>query len=413
MSEYPPANNPSVPPQRPISPQPPYAPVGPGVPPGYPPRMPPPPPPRSGNSLMGCLFPLSVLLNVAALLALGLGCMGLMFAGSVSSDANNLTSSGLIEKLHSGKSSSKNKVAIIALDGTIMEGMLGFVHKQIEQAARDKAVKAVVLEINSPGGSITASDELHRKLTELRDGNKEKKCDPKPLVVSMSSLAASGGYYVAMPASKIFAEESTMTGSIGVFASLPNVAGLAQDYKVKMVTIKAGRIKDSGSPFKEMTDEEHQVWQDMINTGYNRFLDVVAEGRKGLLKKEDLTAEFEVDAVPGPPGDAPRVKRYKRYRADGGIWTARKAKELKLVDEIGTIDDAAKAVIAMAGLEEDARVIHYEKPRTALELLTGGMVEQRGIPIQPDLLKNLLTPRVWMLMPGYDLQALATSLPAR
>jgi protease-4 len=380
-----------------------------------PPRLPPPapPPPRSGNSLLGCFFSVSLLVNIVAGLILFIGCLGMFFVNNSNSDETSI-GGGLLEKLHSGKSGSKDKIAIISLEGLILEGMLDYVHKQIEQAAKDKSVKAVVLLINSPGGSITASDELHRKLVELRDGNKEKKYPAKPLVVSMSSLAASGGYYVAMPASTIYAEEATLTGSIGVYVSLPNVTGLAKQYGFTMNTIKAGKIKDSGSAFAVMSDEEHQVWQDMINTAYNRFAEVVVEGRKDKLKREDLTAEFEVDAIPGPPGDTPRLKRYKRYRADGGIWTAHKAKELKLVDEIGTVDDAVLAVHKLAAIGQDYKVIQYEqKPKTLRELLLGAETSHPGLALDPTRLKNLLAPRVWMLMPGYDLQAMVSSLEAK
>src|SRR5206468_2403943 len=152
-----------------------------------------------------------------------LTCSGSFFSG-VSSDPSH---SPLTERLYSGSASAKDKIAIISLDGVIAEGLLGFVHKQIDQAAKDNSVKAVVLRINSPGGSITASDDLHRRLIELRDGNKARKTTGRPLVVSMASLAASGGYYVAMPAQTLVAERTTLTGSIGVYASFPNVKKLA------------------------------------------------------------------------------------------------------------------------------------------------------------------------------------------
>ncbi len=117
----------------------------------------------------------------------------------------------------------------------------------------------------------------------------------------MGSLAASGGYYVSMPADHLIAEESTMTGSIGVYASLLNISGLAEQYKVGMITFKAGQIKDSGSPFNKMTakdnPKEMQVWQDMVNTAYLQFLGKVEKGREGKLKKK-LREEFLVKPVP-------------------------------------------------------------------------------------------------------------------
>src|SRR5262249_27073762 len=150
----------------------------------------------------------------------------------------------------SGKALTQDKIAIIKLDGVIMEGSNAFFIKQIEAAASDSHVKAVVLRINSPGGTITGSDDLHRRLTELRDGtNPRQKGGKKPLVVSMGSLAASGGYYVAMPAEHIVAERTTITGSIGVYAAFPNISGFAKEHKFGMNVVKAGAIKDSGSMF--------------------------------------------------------------------------------------------------------------------------------------------------------------------
>jgi len=141
--------------------------------------------------------------------------------------------STLRERFHSGSSSATDRVAILQIEGVILEGALSYARKQIDQAAKDDRVKAVVVRINSPGGSITASDDLHRRLRELRDGNPDKKMEPKPLVVSMASMAASGGYYIAMPASRLVAERTTITGSIGVYAAFPNIAKLAQEHGVK------------------------------------------------------------------------------------------------------------------------------------------------------------------------------------
>src|SRR5262249_35891033 len=155
------------------------------------------------------------------------------------------------EHHHSGSKSASDKFAVVRIDGLLMEGLTGYAEKQIEQAAEDKHVKAVVVRINSPGGSITASDELHRRLTRLRDRVAEKKTAAKPLVVSMASMAASGGYYIAMPSKVIYAERSTITGSIGVYASFPDVTGLSDKVGVDMTYIKRGAVKASGSPFRQ------------------------------------------------------------------------------------------------------------------------------------------------------------------
>jgi protease-4 len=384
-------------PSVPFSSQPELPPSAPPRPTRPPARPAPPPPPARGSPLLGCAFTVSFLFNLLAGVLLLIVCIGVL--GLRRGD----TPTPLPEKFHSGNANASNKIAIIHLDGVIMEGALNYVHRQIEQAARDEHVKAVVLRINSPGGSITASDDLHNRLTQLRDGFKSPKTSAKPLIVSMGSLAASGGYYVAMPAKKIFAERTTLTGSIGVYASFPNVAGLAEKNQVKMITIKQGNIKDSGSPFKEMTDEEKQVWQDMVDDAYNQFLQVVADGRKDQeLTPAKLVERFPVKPIQaGPPADKKKVKPYERYRADGGIYTAAKAKDLKLIDQIGYLDDAIAAAQKAAGLGDDFRVVEYERPFTFAGLL-GVRSTQPGALLDPSRLSNGLTPRLWYLAPGCE-----------
>jgi protease-4 len=364
--------------------------------------VPPPPPPPPRNPLLGCAFAFSLLFNVLAVLLVVLGCMGVAFQGL----STDISHTPLTEHLHSGSSSGKDKVAIISLDGVIAEGLLGFVHRQIDQAAKDKSVKAVVLRINSPGGSITASDDLHRRLTELRDGNKAKQTTGRPLVVSMASLAASGGYYVAMPAQVLVAERTTLTGSIGVYASFPNVTGLEEKIGVSMEIIKQGNIKDAGSPFKPMKDEERAVWQNMVNHAYRQFVSVVEEGRPDLKGK--MLERFNVDPEVVPGEKALPVQ--ERYRADGGIFTADKAKELKLIDQIGYLDDAVQAARNLAQLGDTVKVIQYEKPRTVSEALFG----TRAPGTAPSALSAAglargLTPRLWYLAPGADLAGIVAA----
>src|SRR5262249_4932735 len=152
--------------------------------------------------------------------------------------------------------------------------------------------------------TITASDDLHKRLNDLRAGrNLKRPGKPKPIVVSMGSLAASGGYYIAMiksaPPTVIFAEPSAVTGSIGVYASLPNLEGMAKKVGFKMNVMKAGDLKYSGSMFEELEPKARQVWQDMVDHSYLRFLDVIGEARAKLtrevLQKDvDLTETLPV-----------------------------------------------------------------------------------------------------------------------
>jgi protease-4 len=359
------------------------------------------PPPPNHSSVLGCAFAFSVALNVLAVIILLVGCLGL-----VSYKQSDSPSIPLTEHHYAGKKSASDKIAIISLDGVIVEGLMSYLHKQIEQAAGDAHVKAIVLRINSPGGSITASDDLHRRLMELRDGNAGKNRAARPLVVSMGGMAASGGYYVAMPGQSIFAEPTTLTGSIGVYASFPNVKKLADTYGVSMRTIKQGQIKDSGSPFADMTAHEQQVWQDMVDTAYQRFVQVVEQGRP-MLAGGKLLRPVKVSPVQAGPDFLKKDDKrepYTRYLADGGVWTADKALELQLVDRIGSLDDAVAAAHDAASLGDSYEVIKYERP--GLFHLLGFDAQAAAPPagtiLDPARLEAALMPRVWYLAPGAE-----------
>src|SRR5262249_10545325 len=294
-----------------------FGPPPPNPPPGFASQRPLRTAPARGASLLGCAFAFSFILNLVGGLVILLGCLG--FLGLYKPDSTLR----LGEKHYSGQSRATDKVAIITLDGVILETLLGYANKQIEHATDDQNVKAIVVRINSPGGSITASDDLYRKLIELRDGNPKKSHAPRPMIASMGGLAASGGYYVAMPGQTIFAEPTTLTGSIGVYISFPNVKKLADQYGVARNIIKQGQIKDSGSPFTEMSDHEQQVWQDMVNDAYQRFIQVVEKGRP-MLSDGKLLEPLTITPVNAGPAfvktEADKKNGpYKRYLADGGV----------------------------------------------------------------------------------------------
>ena len=357
-----------------------------------------PPAPRSGGfPVMGCFFGLSFLLNLLlGGVLLVFVCMGLAYSG------NRATLEQLNEKHLLGKKGASDKVAVVALEGAIMEGMLTNFYKQLDQAAEDDRVKAVVLRVNSPGGSITASEEVHHKLIKLRDGDKSKDRQPKSLVVSMGSLTASGGYYVSMPASRIVAEPTTVTGSIGVYASFPNAAKLADTYGVTFNTIKAGEIKDSGALLRPMDDKERQVFQDMVDDAYVRFLEVIEKGRSKLTRAKMLERFTVTPLTPDPKalGDKPAPKPYDRYRADGGIYTAKRALDLGLIDAIGTLEDAVKEAAKLAKLDE-YNAIQYKKPPMLADLLLGTKAPTSAPP-SLDRLRGLLAPRMWYLAAGHE-----------
>ncbi len=310
--------------------------------------------------------------------------------------------SSIVEHFESGSGQAKDKIAIVDVEGVLMEGMTGFAQKQIERAARDSEVKAVVLRIQSPGGSITASDHLHHMLLELRDGNTSRGTSAKPIIVSMGSLAASGGYYIAMPGQRVFAERTTMTGSIGVYAALPNVKALGDKIGFRMDVIKAGEVKDSGSPFADMTDKERMLWQHLVDESYLQFIHVVEDGRPTLKGKmqEDVKID-ETMAVRTEKGPQKKVN-YTRYRADGGVYTAPEALKLGLIDQIGYLDDAIEAARQAAKLGTIYKAVRYEKPATFLGSLLGIKGPSSGPRLELSALANSATPRLWYLSSGAE-----------
>jgi len=358
----------------------------------------------------GCVLPF--LLAVSVLFNL-LIC-GLMFWPQSSTEDK-----GSREKHLYGPQTVSDKVAVVRADGPLVEGLDTHILKQIEKAGRDSHVKAIVLRIDSPGGSIGSSEEIHRELTRVRAGQHPRFPDvkAKPVVASMGSIAASGGYYIAMPAEKILAEKSTITGSIGVYAALPNVSKLANDHGVKLELIKAGSIKGSGSPLHELTPEERQPWQDMVDQAYDQFLDVVSKGRP-QLSKDKLRSEVVIRKQANAYDDKGNVKKggdgkpvqvpVERVRADGGSFTAAEAKQFGLIDDFGLLEDAVTAAATSAGLS-NYRVVTYERDPTLMAFLFG-----RTPASGPDLeqLANGLTPRLWYMSPQSELSGiLAASAP--
>src|SRR5262245_56996769 len=174
------------------------------------------------------------------------------------------------------------KIAVVEIDGIIMDGTVDSAIRQIRQARDDEQVKAVVLRIDSPGGTVSGSDRIWREVEMLRRSG-------KPVVASLGGTAASGGYYVAAPADQVIAEPTTLTGSIGVITEIPNLEGLMDKLGVEMQTVATGRWKDSGSMFRPMTEDERRRWRTMLDDAYRRFVRIVARGRRlGIAEVEAL-----------------------------------------------------------------------------------------------------------------------------
>lgn len=227
--------------------------------------------------------------------------------------------------------SSEKKRTLAAFDAE--PDMVARIKEELTQAAEDDRIKAVILKINSPGGTVTASDIIYREIVKF------KKKNHIPVTAALMDIATSGGYYIACAADTIVAHPTTVTGSIGVIAMKFNVKGLMDKLGVEEDSIKAGSMKDILSPFRPMTGKERTIIQDLIDSLHLQFMKTVARGRKELMMEE------------------------VRPLADGRVFTARKALDARLVDAVGYLDDAVDAAKKAAGLDE-ARVITYHRPQT-------------------------------------------------
>ena len=227
-----------------------------------------------------------------------------------------------------------DKIAIVEIRGVIAQS--SEIIEEIHQYLEDDGVKAIILRIDSPGGGVGPSQEIHREILKV----KEK----KKIVTSMGSVAASGGYYIACASDLIVANPGTITGSIGVLMEFTNIEELFKKIGIKGVVLKSGEHKDIGSPFREMTPEEKMIIQEVIDNVHQQFIKAVAEGRK--LDRMKVT-----------------------QIADGRILTGEQAKQLGLVDQIGNLDDAIDATAKLVGIEGKPNILYPKKKFSIWELL--------------------------------------------
>lgn len=282
------------------------------------------------------------------------------------------------EKLISGDLTARHKVAVVTVSGMIVEGNagtmgddgnLGEVLAQLRRAQRDKDVVGVVLEVNSPGGSVTASDIILHEVEKTKQAGKR-------VVVWMGSLAASGGYYVSCKADRIYASPTTLTGSIGVIMSLFNVESLSDKVGIRMEVISCGKFKEMGSPFRTMSPEERDKFQALADAAFSRFKQVIVEGRTKTMTPE------AVDRL-----------------ADGSIMTPQDAKDGGLIDAIDYFEAAVDD--AKAGFM-DASVVRYHRPGGLLgALFARTNVPSRELSVRIDTpLTNLQPGLYYLWMPG-------------
>jgi protease-4 len=252
-------------------------------------------------------------------------------------------------------SEAREKVLMIDIDGTISSALeTGFlareksvvarVFERLERAAADPWVKAVILRLDTPGGEVTASDIVYHEVLRFKERTKA------PVVGLMMSVAASGGYYIASACDALVAHPSTLTGSIGVISIFPSVESLMAKVGVKVNVIKSGPAKDSGSPFRDMTEDEKARFQTIIDEYYEGFLAVVARGRRGKIAGADL-----------------------RTIADGRVYTAPQALKLGLIDAIGYFDDAFGRARELASLRRAKLVSYTYFPKTKTNVYAGSL----------------------------------------
>ncbi|MBX3469773.1 MAG: signal peptide peptidase SppA [Planctomycetes bacterium] len=369
-SEFVPLNDPP-PPDKAGAPEEGPPPVARAVPPRVPPRRGVPGPVWV---LLGCL-----LLGGCALFgmvaAIGGSGLGMARAGA------------LIEETVQGKGDAK--VVLVELEGMIARvqggGLFGGgvdlvdrLRRELEAAADDKDVKALVLSIDSPGGTVTASDQIWKHVKRFREKT------GRPVVIHMGALCASGGYYIAVAGDEIVCEPTTITGSIGVVLSTLNFHDLLEKYGIRDVTITSGPNKDLLNPTGPLREEHLRILKQMVDETHARFTRLVHEGRG----RTGLTLE-EVQAL-----------------ADGRIFTADQALAQKLVDHIGYRQDALDRAASLAGVAgADVRLVRYARPPTLADLLSASArlpgAAGGGEPrLDPALLDDLATPRLMVLWRG-------------
>ncbi|MEK6647039.1 MAG: signal peptide peptidase SppA [Candidatus Firestonebacteria bacterium] len=259
------------------------------------------------------------------------------------------------------------KIALVEIYGPIYDSRKTVT--LLEKYNDDKRIKAVVVRLDTPGGGVAASQEIYNAINKLKK-------DKKKVVVSMGSVAASGGYYIASAADKIYANPGTLTGSIGVIMEIPNVEELLKKIGVKFEVVKSGEYKDSGSPMRKMTEAEQKLFKEVINDVYEQFIEAIAQGRKEVFK-EKLKAESNMDKI-----SLDDIKIKIKSFSDGRILSGRQALNLGLVDELGDLNDAIEETAKLVGIEGKPDVITEKKRVTLKDYLSSYFGETIGFDFQ-------------------------------
>jgi protease-4 len=249
--------------------------------------------------------------------------------------------------LHAGKDASitafGDKIGVVDLDGVIFSP--NPVVQQLKKFGDDDSIKAIILHVNSPGGGVAASEEIYREVKRIRD---EKK---KRIVSSIETVGASGAYYISSATNKIYADNGSIVGSIGVIAEWVNYGELLQWAKLKQITLKAGEFKDTGSPVRDLTPAEREYLQSMIDNMHTQFIQAVADGRK--LKFDDV-----------------------KTIANGKVWTGQQGVPMKLVDQVADFQAAVEDTAKSVGIKGEPVLVRPERDKKTLaDLLFGDLSE--------------------------------------
>ncbi|MBW8039773.1 MAG: signal peptide peptidase SppA [Planctomycetes bacterium] len=308
----------------------------------------------------GITLALSIMANLAMIFVV-IGVITIFSTGQRDTLAEEIIQAG----------SRRNKIVIIKVEGIIDSLQAKSLRQQLKRARKDRRVKGLIISVNSPGGTISGSDRIYNEIRKYRDE------EGKPIIAFMQGVAASGGYYTSVACDKIIAEQTTLTGSIGVIFGHFVLQELLEDkLGIKPVIITSGPKKAWLSMFKPFEEEQRKyVEERLINPAFERFVEVIAEGRPSLTLSE--------------------IKEL----ADGGIYDAREALKQKLIDDVGYLDDAIKLVKSLAGIK-DAQVVEYRKPFSLAGFLT--LQSKKNI-LQFDrsMLYELSTPQLLYLWTGY------------
>ncbi len=293
-------------------------------------------------------------------------CVFCLFVGLINSN-KSLTyyNDKTIKKVNSAILTKASKIAVITIDGVIdsnnktstftSEFNAQNALKSLKLAGKDPEIKGIIIKINSPGGTVAMSQSIYNEIIRIRKN--------KPVVVSMEDLAASGGYYIASAADRIFALEGTLTGSIGVIFSTMDIHQLlSEKLLVSPNVIKSGKYKDIGAGYKKMSKEERVLLQNIVNDSYSQFLTAIKKGR--IDRKDDYKAKRTVLTY-----DV--LKSY----ADGRIFTGQQAEKLGFIDSIGDLTDAQNTIKTMVnqkyGTKSDVVLVPYSKASSFSDIFFG------------------------------------------